>query len=159
MSRKTTRHKAVSHKFSHYDKQTKFAHTVNLLRKIKGEWAEVEFMSQAIRRGMVVARPWGDSAPFDLIVQGRSRTLYRIQVKAAWAKREERYKVRMGGSRNRSYDPHDFDFYAAYVIPEDVWYIIPIAAGVKLNTVNLYAGRPKSRGNVEKHREAWHRLK
>jgi hypothetical protein len=40
--------------------------------KARGEWAELRFMTRATELGFIVAKPWGDSAPFDLALVYRS---------------------------------------------------------------------------------------
>ena len=151
MSRKPLQQQPTSRKPIH--------RPVKLHRKVKGEWAEVEFMSKAIRFGLIVARPWGDSAPFDFIVQSRRGNLYRIQVKSTWSTHGGCYSVHVAGSQDRPYSLRDFEFLAAYVVPERAWYIIPLAEVVKRKVLNFYPHRPVSRGKLEKHREAWHLLK
>jgi hypothetical protein len=52
----------------------------------------------------------------------------------------------------------DFDFLAAYVIPEDVWYIIPAKLVVK-GRMGMIILTPGSAGHkYEPYMEAWHLL-
>ena len=56
--------------------------------KLVGEQAECAFLYQAIKRGLVVSKPYGDSAPYDFIVdsgpyQGKPSRLWRVQVRSA----------------------------------------------------------------------------
>ena len=129
-----------------------------LPREHKGEWAEIEFLSKAHARGFIVSRPWGQNAPYDFIVQ-RHRLLHRIQVKSVWSKHNGQYIIRMSRSDCSLYRPHDFEFLAAYVVPENAWYIIPIAAISKRPSVAFYPHVKRSRGLLEKYRERWHLLK
>ena len=48
-----------------------------------GEQAECAFMKAAMDRGLVVSKPFGDSARYDFIVDADGR-LSRVQVKSAW---------------------------------------------------------------------------
>jgi hypothetical protein len=34
--------------------------------KLRGEWAELRFMQRATERGFRVAKPWGETAPYDV---------------------------------------------------------------------------------------------
>lgn len=43
-------------------------------QKERGEWTELLFMATAARLGLKVARPHGDSARYDVIVEGAGRT-------------------------------------------------------------------------------------
>ncbi len=55
------------------------------------------------------------------------------------------------------YSPKDIDFIAAYVIPTDTWYILPIKATNHQSDILL---TPHSnQAKHEKYKEAWHLLK
>ena len=127
--------------------------------KERGEHAEAEFLARATRRGFIVSRPWGDSAPYDFIIQPRHR-LYRIQVKSAWKRYQGRYEISTTRCNNDIvYQPRDIDFIAAYVIPCDAWYIIPVSFLAGRKIILLYPHNKRSRGKQEPFREAWHLLK
>src|SRR5438045_9492092 len=49
--------------------------------KLRGELAELRFMTRAAEWGLRVIKPWGDSAGYDLVVEQGGRFL-RVQVKA-----------------------------------------------------------------------------
>ena len=48
-----------------------------------GGMAEAAFLAKASGMGFGVAKPWGDSEPYDFIVAVRGR-LWKVQVKAAF---------------------------------------------------------------------------
>ena len=55
-----------------------------LTPKQLGEIAEAEFIAKAVGMGFVVARPWGDSEPYDFIVNPKKSFIFwRVQVKSA----------------------------------------------------------------------------
>jgi hypothetical protein len=116
--------------------------------KRRGEWAEMRFMARAAEEGLTVSKPWGESARYDVAVEHRGRFL-RVQVKCICRC--------VPDDRERGYVAGDFDFFAAYVIPEDVWYILPS----RLITVlrgNIWLS-PRKRGHkYEPYLEAWHLL-
>jgi hypothetical protein len=58
----------------------------------------------------------------------------------------------------RPYDRGEFDFLAAYIISEDVWYIIPARLIIRRTTtaIRLYPSRPNSK--YAPYKEAWHLL-
>jgi hypothetical protein len=91
--------------------------------KRRGEWAELRFMAAAAENGLDVIRPWGDSAQYDFVVEHKTRFL-RVQVKSTGFKCNGGYPCAVRGTRPRYVD-HAWDFLAAYVVPEDLWYIIP----------------------------------
>jgi len=50
-----------------------------------------------------------------------------------------------------------FDFVAAYLIPEDVWYIIPAGKFEGQGSIGLYPRLKKSK--YGRYKEAWHLLR
>ena len=76
---------------------------VNLSPKLQGEWAETRFLSEALRRGLQVAKPYGDSARYDFIVDS-SGHLSRVQVKSVSRPERNCFRLTMGwggGSKSR----------------------------------------------------------
>src|SRR5256885_5452296 len=69
-------------------KRTTFTHF-----KQQGEWAELLFMARAAEHGLAIARPWGDSAPYDVAIVAtnahsrRRPSLLRVQVKSTQCQR------------------------------------------------------------------------
>ena len=123
--------------------------------KARGEWAELRFMTRATELHFIVTKPWGDSAPFDLGLVYRSRFV-RVQVKCTIFHRGNSYKCHLD-SNGVPYSPRDLDFIAAYVIPTDTWYILPIRATHAQTDILLTPNCPHAK--YEKYREAWHLLK
>ncbi len=119
--------------------------------KLQGELVELRFMARAAALGLRVAKPWGDSAPYDFLVE-YGGIVYRVQVKSTRF-RAARCRgfvcvTRRGG---KPYTPKEVDFIAAYVVPDDAWYIIPISAAGKEVSLNPRFRRNKYR----RYREAW----
>lgn len=123
-------------------------------KKLRGEWAELRFMTRAIELGLPISKPWGDSGSFDFVV-GRTRRFFAVQVKSTVFELESGWvcKVRSG---NKPYPPGSFDFLAAYVVFEDAWYIIPEEDVLGMENISLHT--ETNRANYEKYREAWHLL-
>lgn len=98
--------------------------------KRRGEWAEVLFMLRAMERGLIVSKPYGDSARFDFVVG--SHRQYRVQVRSTRIFMNRSYMTRFTwattSSKYRKYRKNDFDILAVYVVPCDTWYIIPMTA-------------------------------
>jgi hypothetical protein len=94
--------------------------------KRRGEWVELRFMAAAAENDMNVTRPWGDSAQYDFIVEHQGRFL-RIQVKSTQFFDRGCYPCAVKGS-HWPYAENVFDFLAVYILPEDLWYIIPAHA-------------------------------
>src|SRR5438270_3606054 len=97
--------------------------------KQQGEWAELLFMARAAEQGLAIARPWGDSSPYDVAVVSQAKAgarpdFLRIQVKSTQCKHHHGYKCHVD-SNGVAYRPDQLDFIAAYVIPAAVWFILP----------------------------------
>jgi hypothetical protein len=125
-------------------------------QKRRGEWAELRFLARATDLGMTVIRPWGDSFHYDMVVEWEG-SLLRVQVKSTIRRRCNSYYFTLRGAIRR-YTRDDFDFLAAYLIPEDTWYIIP--SEVALTNINQICITPgSSTSRYEPYREAWPLLK
>lgn len=96
--------------------------------KERGEWVEAQFIAEALRRGYKVQEPWGDSRPFDVAIYFGNR-IVRVQVKSTAHRVGTGYRCAFEPNRlTAPYTLKQLDFFAAYVIPEDVWYLIPAGA-------------------------------
>src|SRR5579863_5769072 len=133
--------------------------------KERGEWVEAQFIAEALRRGYSVLKPWGDSRAFDVALNFGSR-LVRVQVKSTTFRVGTGYRCEI--EPNRMSDPYtlkQLEFFAAYVIPQETWYLIP--ARVLLNGDHLKRGpmlfpmQPLkiNRYLYEEYREAWEGLR
>lgn len=122
-------------------------------RKPLGEAVEAVFLATVTMLGFPVLKPWGDSRPYDFAVEGRRR-LWKVQVKCATSHRGTRCDAKAAGSSGELYTLEDIDFLAAYVIKENLWYVVPADAFVPRATVHFNYG-PRSQGMFEKYREAW----
>ena len=102
-------------------------------QKLRGEWAELRFMARAAEHGLGVSKPWGESARCDVGVEHNVRYL-RVQVKSTIYQVGASYVCNT--RPDNDYQPYtcgQIDFMAAYVIPEDVWYILPARVATALN--------------------------
>src|SRR5947209_14734690 len=126
--------------------------------KGQGEWAEVCFLWRASAFGFTVSRPFGDNARYDFVVDAGAGLL-RVQVKSVSVINRTAYRIAASsGSRiKRGYTAADIDFLAAYVIPHEAWYIIPIQAFDSIVSLRVAPHR-RSNCRFEKYREAWHLL-
>ena len=129
-------------------------HTANFNNKHRGELAELFFMRKAATLGFAVAKPWGDSEPYDVIVRS-GKLLWRVQVKSVKSKccNRKYYQVTPVNSRKLPYSPEDIDFLVAYIFPEDAWYVLPV--GMVENRTALYITPNSKRSRYEEYREAW----
>jgi hypothetical protein len=123
--------------------------------KLRGEWAEMYFMTRAAEHGFQVNKPWGETASYDFVVGHRGQFV-RVQVKSTICKDGGGYPcvVRRG---KRPYFGDPFDYLAAYVILEDVWYIIPAKLTKGKTSIGLSPNLERSK--YAPYKEAWHLLR
>ncbi len=126
-------------------------------KKERGEWAEAVFTASAGEHGLPVSKPIGDSRSFDCVV-GRPGKFVAVQVKCTVAELEsgKGYVCSVCHS-HKVYRAGAFNFLAAYVIPEDAWYIVPakLIRGLRSISLCTTGGEAKYEG----YREAWHLLR
>jgi hypothetical protein len=122
-------------------------------RKRSGEQAEAVFLNKATSLGFSVAKPWGDSERYDLIVRS-GRQLWRVQVKSTCYVGERRFSITARGC-TAGYTEDEIDFLAAYIVPLGIWYLIPVKAFAPSKCLRFYPENNDSRGQYERYREAW----
>ncbi len=124
-------------------------------RKRRGEAAEAAFLARATALSFSVCLPWGDSNRYDSVVE-LNRGFVRVQVKSATGYAEHRYRVKTTGANGQVYTSAEIDFFVAFIVPENLWYIIPIQAIGGRKGIRFYPHtRRQSRALFEKYREAW----
>jgi len=87
--------------------------------------------------------------------------LIRVQVKATTQFLCGLYRVnahRRINGRAVPYKLSEIDFFAAYVIPEDSWYIFPLPHILGLTSLSLNSKRSRKSHESDPYREAWHLL-
>ena len=136
-------------------KKNRLAGTVIKNCKKRGEWAELVFAMRAIEQGLYLGRPWGESSGYDFTVDQGAR-IVRVQVKSTIFHEGEGYSCTLKDSRG-PYKKNSFDFVAAYVIPEDLWYIIPEKKVRGMWSVGLHPELEVSK--YGEYEEAWHLLR
>ena len=129
-------------------------HTSKLLSNRRGELAELAFMRKAATLGLAIAKPWGNSDRYDMVVRFEN-TFWRVQIKSVLDKSPSRdhYRVQTRDSHKRTYSAEDIDFLVAYIFAEDVWYVFPAHVVENKKSVCLSPGSKRAR--AEKYREAW----
>jgi PD-(D/E)XK endonuclease len=130
-------------------------------RKRLGELAELAFMHKAVTLGFGVAKPYGDSDRFDFIVSW-DRRLWRVQVKSTRTAQGGAYEIGAHGcwGGHDIYTKDEIDLIAAYVVPENTWYVIPIEATRGRKRLCLHPNVPRRACyKYEKYREAWWLMK
>src|SRR3954465_7018511 len=131
--------------------------------KLQGELIELAFLHKAVSLGFTVAKPYGDSERYDFIVDYRDnidRKLLRVQVKSTAVLHQGSYRVLCSHCstwRHRAaYSTRQIDFLVAYIIPENAWYVFPVAILGVRTCIKLFTQHRKTRSRFEEFREAWY---
>ncbi len=83
--------------------------------------------------------------------------MLRVQIKSTTYSRGGAFTCNIVGPGHRAYAPGVVDFFAIYVVPLDLWYILPFAATEGTSSLQL---APEREGNkYQRYIEAWHLLK
>ena len=119
---------------------------------------EMQFMARATRQGLTVTKPFGPAHAYDFIVEHEGR-FARVQVKGTAAFNGTAYNVSTKSRAGAApYAEDAFEFFAFFVVPMDVWYIIP--KGATKHAKCRVALRPQALGSrYNRYMEAWDLLK
>ena len=130
--------------------------------KLKADIAESAVVTELLKRGFKVLKPFGDRLPYDLGIDNDGK-LIKIQVKSAWHYRGA-YKVdaRITKTNRRRkvrkyYNKDDFDFAIIYISDLDTFYIMPVLvfnsykSEISLVETSKRQRKPKS----AEYREQW----
>jgi hypothetical protein len=94
-----------------------------------GEYGEVCFLKEALSRGYTIGRPYGDNASYDFFLDTGDRIL-RIQVKcsATPINKSGSYKLQLskGSKSKQPYTKEDIDYIVAVLLPNEIYYFIPV---------------------------------
>jgi len=129
--------------------------------KAKGNLAELAFLHKASSLGFGVAKPYGDDEHYDFVLDSGER-FWRVQVKSTSYAEADRsgYVVNAWhnckGRNVTGYKTEEIDFLAAYLVPVNTWYIVPVNQLASLRSLRLYPAGCKWGGCFEAFREAWH---
>jgi hypothetical protein len=134
--------------------------------KRRGELAELGFMYRVASHGIGVAKPYGDSFPYDFLTQHGKRVL-RVQVKSCFMDERDGvngFNITVARSRGHgkiTYEVGDIDFIAAFIAKCDAWYLVPMETVGRKKSIRLYPKKKRYKkgcGLYERYREAWELL-
>ena len=132
------------------------------MSKKLGDIAESIFITRCLMNNISISTPFGDNEKFDFITE-HCGNIKRVQVKCT----DTRINTGLGfykvcGSRGNNskykYKSEDIDVLAAFIFPEQVWYIIPITENIGA-TLRLMPNIDKSKGKYEKFKNKFILLK
>jgi len=129
-------------------------HAAKLSNKNRGELAELAFMRKAATLGFSVAKPWGESERYDVVVRC-NQILWRVQLKSVWhiSPSRNHYRIRTVNWMQLPYTADAIDFLVAYVFAEDIWYVFPVRVVENRKAICVVPNSKRSR--IEQYREAW----
>ncbi|MGI9104154.1 MAG: group I intron-associated PD-(D/E)XK endonuclease [Terriglobales bacterium] len=120
--------------------------------KAQGELVELRFLTRAAELGLRVSKPWGDSAPYDFLVESGGE-VFKVQVKSTRFRHlGSQSHVCVAAHHNKPYKKKEVNFIAAYIVDEDVWYIIPLHV---ISGRHIYLNPRRQRNPFRRYREAW----
>jgi hypothetical protein len=119
--------------------------------KRMGEAVEAAFLAKVCKLRIPVCKPWGDSERYDFVVDW-GKGFWRVQVKGGTYCERGKYQAGAGG-KGKPFTKDDMDFVVVYIVPVDLWYVVPIeiAEGLRM----LWLNPRSTRARFEKYREAW----
>lgn len=120
----------------------------------QGLFAESVFITECIKRNIEIAQPIVDKWGYDFIIHYHG--YIKVQVKSCSAadirypnKPTYKINVRKGKHSRDSYNEGDFDLLACYIIPLDIWYLIPFK-DITATTIRINPSGVKDRYNLYK---------
>ncbi len=125
--------------------------------KRTGELAEAAFVVKATKLSLPVAKPWGDSERYDFILDAGHCT-WRVQIKCTESINAGGYQVQStftDGKQKGHYTDDDIDVLVAYILPRDLWYVIPAHALPSSASLRFYPDGNTRNPRFEQYREAW----
>jgi hypothetical protein len=130
--------------------------------KQRGEWVELQFMAEAAKHRFTVSKPWGDSLAYDVGIEHAQNFLW-VQVKSTTSRSGPGYRCMFKPNylKKRDYSLEEIDLFAAYVIPENAWYLIPavLLLGKRRRTMAMLCPvvppKKKASYRYECYRDAW----
>jgi hypothetical protein len=123
--------------------------------KQRGEWVELLFMTQAAKRGLLVSKPWGDSARYDVGVE-RDGRFKRVQVKGTDCRVGGSYHCILTARKRNAYTAKQIDYFAIYLLSDDVWFIFP--AKRLAGKCSVMIGVQREETPHRRYKEAWNLL-
>jgi hypothetical protein len=150
-SHKGLSHKCSSHRCLCHREVIEIQGVADDNSKRTGEAVEAAFLAKVCRLRIPVCKPWGDSERYDFVVDW-GKGFWRVQVKGGSYYERSKYQVGAGG-KGRPFTKEDMDFVVVYIVPEDLWYVIPIEMAEGLSA--LWFNPRSTRSRFEKYQEAW----
>ncbi|MGH9502633.1 MAG: group I intron-associated PD-(D/E)XK endonuclease [Terriglobales bacterium] len=125
------------------------------------EISEIGLVLKARTLGFVVAKPWGDSELYDLVLGWRER-FWRVQLKCTRVIRSRAYEIQpihsVYGKGKEAYGAEEIDALVVHIPPCDAWYVLRVGDFLGSKCLRFYPDIECKAARWEKYREAWHLL-
>lgn len=135
---------------------------MNSNNKKNGSFYEYKFFAEAMGKDLDVFVPAGDHLPVDCLVTNRKGTVFKVQIKGTSAghlhdRVTPRYKVvaATGSKTKVAIDCKKVDILAAYIEPENIFYLIPCKVLGNRKSPWFYPVTENSKGQFESYKEDW----
>jgi hypothetical protein len=112
---------------------------------LRGGVGGVAVYVAGIEEGLHLSKPWGEATDYDFIVEDRGGRAGAGEVDDA--RGSGRIFVHGAGERG-AVPVRSFDYLAAYVLQEDMWYIIPAEMVVGQGSIAMYPRLKRSKYGV-----------
>lgn len=125
-----------------------------------GALAELKFTLAALENGFSVSKPYLDARKYDFIIESKQGCFNRIQIKSCNTAAKDgsfSFKLLFGNKKDGFYSKRDIDFFALYVIPENLFFFVPIESVKGVKNVSIYPSE-NSQSKYSIYRESWHLL-
>lgn len=127
-----------------------------------GNIAEISFMLRSLKAGLSVLTPYSSNSPYDVVTDYKAK-LSRVQIKSTATIQYRKngspyYRIicSHGSSQKKIYNKQHCDYIALYVMPLDLFYIIPVK---EVNSKNISIYPDKKDHKLNKYLEAFDLLK
>ena len=126
----------------------------------QGDFAELLFMQHATLHGYEEMFPFSKNSAFDVVLYTAQRSFLRVQVRSTgFLNTHDRYgmSIMYGVDKKKRFTPELVDFFAAYIVPHNVWYLIP-ASEWKGRCKFFFRPHRPDNDPCARFREVWHLL-
>ena len=117
-----------------------------------GNIAELQFLLEATKKGLIVSKPQTISTPYDFLIDN-GKSVLKIQVKSCFME-GPRFEttVAKGKETRTSYTKSDCDFISVFIAKHFLWFLIPIE---ELSPIKKITILPFGESKWNKYREDW----
>ncbi len=125
--------------------------------KAKGDVVELGFAHKAASLGFGAAKPYGDNERYDFILDSGER-FWRVQVRSTygrWGRGHNGFGIPSTNGTKRNAKPYrdtEIDFFVAYIVPADVWYVVPVNQIAPFQCLSFYPYGCRIGGFFESYR-------